>query len=386
MKKIPYGHHWVDDSDIEEVIKVLKSDWITQGPKIEQFENALAEYAGTRYAVAVSSGTAALHCACLASGIGAGDEVVTSPITFAASSNSIIYCGGRPVFADIEADTMNIDPGAIIGKITEKTRAIIPVHFAGHPCDMKKIYDIAKKFKLTLIEDAAHALGAVYKGSKIGACKYSDMTVFSFHPVKTITTGEGGSILTNDKDLYKKLLLFRNHGITRTDLSEKQEGDWYYEMQVLGYNYRITDIQAALGISQLKKVGSLIKRRRYIAGIYDEAFNDKRYFDVPVEKDYAYSSYHIYTIRLPAYLAPKRKAIFSELRRKGLGVQVHYIPVYKHPYYRSMGYEHGSCPVAEDAYKCMISIPIYPKMKDSEVGYVIKAIKDVMRKATRGIG
>ncbi|RLJ01480.1 MAG: UDP-4-amino-4,6-dideoxy-N-acetyl-beta-L-altrosamine transaminase, partial [Candidatus Aenigmatarchaeota archaeon] len=235
-KYIPYGHQWINNDDIKEMIKVLKSEWITQGPKVKEFEEALCEYTGAKYAVAVSSGTAGLHIACLAAGIKEGDEVITSPITFVASANCILYCGGTPVFVDVQEDTINIDPEEIEKKITKKTKAIIPVHFAGHPCDLEEIHSIAKKYGLIIIEDACHALGAEYKGSKIGSCKYSNMTIFSFHPVKSITTGEGGAVLTNNKKLYKKLLMLRNHGITkeRKSFIYEYEGPWYYETQFLG--------------------------------------------------------------------------------------------------------------------------------------------------------
>ena len=295
---IPYGRHYIDDEDIAEVIKVLKSDFITQGPKIKEFEDALCKYTGAKYAVAVSSGTAALHLACLASGIGRGDEVITSPITFVASANCVLYCGGIPLFVDIQNDTLNIDPEKIISKITNKTRAIIPVHFAGHPCDLEEIHSIAKKYRLFVIEDACHALGAEYRGTKIGSCQYSDMTVFSFHPVKSITTGEGGAILTNNETLYEKLLTLRTHGITKDKEKWKarEEGDWYYEMQYLGYNYRITDFQCALGISQLRKLDRFISRRREIARIYTERLSRVEGIILPVERQYVKYAWHLYTI------------------------------------------------------------------------------------------
>jgi UDP-4-amino-4,6-dideoxy-L-N-acetyl-beta-L-altrosamine transaminase len=384
MKRIPYGHQDIDAVDIAGVVKTLRSDLITQGPKIKEFEDALRAYAGARYAVAVSSGTAALHIACLAIGIGKGDEVITSPVTFVASANCVFYCNGKPVFADIEEKMANIDAERISGKINKKTMAIIPVHFAGHPCDMQKIGVIAKRHNLKIIEDAAHALGAVYKGKRIGSCAYSDMAIFSFHPVKSITTGEGGAVLTNSKELYKKLLLLRNHGITKDEADlTGYHGPWYYEMQCLGLNYRITDLQAALGISQLKKLDRFIERRRHIASLYDEAFKDNPYFDVLKEHESSRSSYHLYPILLKDRLKGKRRAIFEALRSGGLGVQVHYIPVYLQPFYKQMGFKKGTCPRAEDYYLRTISIPIYPDLSDLQVEKVISVVLCTMRKSDR---
>ncbi len=362
-KNIPYGRQWLDGDDIDPVVKVLKSDWITQGPKIKEFEAAICGYTGAKYAVAVSSGTAALHIACLAAGIKEHDEVITSPITFAASANSVVYCGGKPVFADIQPDTINIEPQDIRRKICNKTKAIMPVHFAGHPCDMEDIYDIAREHDLIVIEDAAHAMGAEYKGSKIGACKYSDMTIFSFHPVKSITTGEGGAVLTNRKDFYKKLLMLRNHGISkdkahfmRRDL--RSNGSWYYEMQCLGFNYRITDMQCALGISQLRKLDKFLKIRREIAEFYNEQFSTIEDIILPSERGYVKSARHIYYIMLKE--AARRRNVFDRLIKSGIGVQVHYIPVYLHPYYREKcnEYKPGICPRAEDYYCRAITLPL----------------------------
>jgi UDP-4-amino-4,6-dideoxy-N-acetyl-beta-L-altrosamine transaminase len=375
-KYIPYGQQSIDKDDIAAVAEVLRSDFITQGPKIREFEDALCKYTGAKYAVAVSSGTAALHIACLAAGIKERDEVITSPITFVASANCILYCGGRPVFADIQEDTANISPQEIEGKVTAKTKAIIPVNFAGHPCDLQEIHQIARKNNLVVIEDAAHALGAEYRGSKIGSCKYSDMIIFSFHPVKSITTGEGGAVLTNNQNFYRKLLMLRTHGTTKDGLLHKAEGEWYYEMQSLGYNYRITDIQTALGISQLIKLDKFIKERRKISSIYNEAFADNAYFDIPPERTYVRSSYHLYPIKLKNKYKSRKKKIFSRLREKGLGVQVHYIPVYLHPFYQKIGYTRGFCPIAEDFYHREISIPLYCGMTHNAIDYVIKTVKE----------
>lgn len=377
MKFIPYGHQWIDEEDIKEVIKVLKSDLLTQGPKVEEFEKALCKYTGAKFAVVVSSGTAALHIACLAAGIKEGDEVLTSPITFVASANCILYCGGIPVFADIQEDTININPIEITRKITNRTRAIIPVHFAGNPCDMEEIKKIADKNNLLIIEDASHAIGAKYRESKIGSGKYSDMSVFSFHPVKHIATGEGGAILTNSKELYERLLLFRNHGITKNnEKMSKSEGPWFYEMQELGYNYRITDMQCALGISQLKKIDRFIKRRREIVAIYNNGLSGLD-ISLPIEKSYTRSAWHIYYIRLKD--PSKRKEIFEKLKKSNLGVQVHYIPIHLQPYYQErFGYHKEDFPIAEDYYNSTITIPLYPKIKDSEIEYVISILNELL--------
>lgn len=380
MKFIPYGYHWINKKDLKAVNRALKADFITQGPTVKAFEDAICRYTGARYAVAVSNGTAALHIACLTAGIKKGDEVITTPITFVASSNCVLYCRGKPVFADIESDTGNIDYKEILEKITKNTKALIPVHYAGHPCNMKRIKQIAKKNGLLIIEDAAHALGAEYNDSKVGSCKFSDMTILSFHPVKHITTGEGGAVTTNRRDLYEKLLMFRNHGITKENFRNASDGDWYYEMQLLGYNYRITDIQCALGMSQLKRLNLFIRRRREIVKMYNYKFKDNPYFDIPVERDYAFSSYHLYPLRLKKQFMNKKKAIFSKLKKYGIGVQVHYIPVYLQPYYNYLEYREDQCPNAEEFYRREISIPIYPLMKNRDVDYVVENIYKVFNK------
>lgn len=381
MQTIPYGHQWIDENDIEEVVKVLRSDWITQGPKIGEFEEALCEYTGARYAVVVSNGTAALHISCLAAGIKTGDEVITSPITFVASANCVLYCGGKPIFADVQEDTANIYPDEIAKRVTLKTKAIIPVHFAGHPCDLEEISNIAKEHNLIVIEDAAQALGARYKSSKIGSCKYSDMTIFSFHPVKSITTGEGGAILTNRKDLYKKMLMLRNHGITREkeDFVNSQSlilssGDWYYEAQELGFNYRLTDFQAALGLSQLKKIDRFVEVRRQLAEIYNCELSQLQEIIPPKERPYVKSSFHIYYIRLKK--CQKRKALFKKLRESGIGVQVHYIPIHFQPFYRKkFGYKVGDFPKSEEYFMSTITLPLYPQLTEREISYVIERLK-----------
>lgn len=382
MKFIPYGRHCLDSDDTKEVAKVLHSDWITQGPVIRKFEEGLANYCGAKYAVAVSSGTAALHIASLAAGIKAGDEVITSPITFVSSANCVLYCGGKPIFADVGQDTANINPEQIANKISKRTKAVIPIHYAGHPCDLETIQVIAKKHNLVVIEDAAHAFGARYKNIKIGSAKYSDMAILSFHPVKSITTGEGGAILTNRREYYKKLIMFRQHGITKDGRQFKfsNQGQWYYEMHYLGYNYRLTDIQAALGLSQLRKLDKFIQRRRRIAGIYNRAFKNNIFFDLPIEKRDVKSSWHLYPIKLKDEYKDKKKLIFNRLQQEGLGVQVHYIPVYRQPYYRELGYRKGICPQAEDFYQREISLPLYPSMRDEDVSRVIETSFGCFRK------
>lgn len=385
MKKIPYATQWIDDDDIKAVGEALRSSNLTQGPLVEEFENKIAQYCGTNYAVAVNSGTSALHLACRAAGIGQDDEVLTTANTFVASANCILYCGGKPVFADIQSDTANIDCNEIRKKITKKTRAIIPVHFAGHPCDMVAIGWLAKEHGLMVIEDAAHALGAKYKvpndGSsdwtKVGSCKHSDMTILSFHPVKHITTGEGGMVLTNDPDLYKKLVFFRSHGITRNPKHMKKiHGIWYYEMHELGYNYRLTDIQSALGISQLAKIEEFVQKRRQIAEKYDQAFSGIKGIELLKEQNNSFSSRHLYIIQVE-----NRDLVFNWLREEAnILVNVHYLPVYLHPYYAKMGYLPGQCPLAEKYYSRAISIPMYPKLLDREVEFVINRVKRAVSK------
>ena len=379
MNNIPYARQWIEDEDIMVVAASMDGDWLTQGPGVKAFEDAVADYCGARYAVAVNSGTAALHLASLVAEVRKGDEVITSPITFVASANCVLYCGGRPVFADICPDTMNIDPDAIKKKITSKTKAIIPVDFAGHPCDLEVIHRIARKHGLTVVEDAAHALGAKYNRKKIGSCNYSDMTVLSFHAVKHITTGEGGMILTNNKLFYEKLLMLRTHGITREKkkLNKTNDGDWYYEMQFLGYNYRITDFQCALGTKQMERLRNFIERRREIVERYNNAFKEVEGITIPIEKKGIVSSWHIYVIRVKE----RRREIFDALRRSGIGVNVHYIPVYLQPYYQALGYKKGLCPNAEDYYRSAITLPLFPRMKDYEVNRVISRVREcVLRK------
>lgn len=370
---IPYGRQTIEDDDIDAVIEVLKSDYLTTGPKIAEFEKSVADYVGAKYAVAISNGTSALHAACFAAGIGPGDEVITTPITFAASSNCVLYCGGTPVFADIDPKTYNIDPDDIRKKITDKTKAIIAVHLAGQPCDMDEIHKIAKENSLIVIEDGAHALGSVYKGKKVGSL--SDMTTFSFHPVKPITTGEGGMIVTDNEEFYKKMVLFRSHGITRDEaMMTRNDGPWFYQQFELGFNYRITDIQCALGCSQMKKLDRFLAKRKEIVLRYNEAFADCENIVTPYQLPETESGWHLYIVQVKNC---DRKQIFEALRDKGIGVNVHYIPVYMHPYYQEHGYEDVHCKNAEEVYSHIISLPLYPGLTEEQQRYVIDTLKSL---------
>jgi UDP-4-amino-4,6-dideoxy-N-acetyl-beta-L-altrosamine transaminase len=375
---LSYGKQTVDESDIQAVVDVLKGDYLTTGPFVKEFEDKVANYVGAKYAVAVSNGTAALHMACFAAGIKEGDEVIVSPMTFAASANAVLYCGGTPIFADIDPVTYNIDPDRIEEKITDKTKAIIPVDFSGQSVDMDKIKVIADKHGLIIIEDAAHALGSEYKGRKIGS--QADMVEFSFHPVKPITTAEGGIVTTDSEDLYKKMMIFRTHGITRDqEILNENHGPWYYEQQHLGYNYRLTDVQSALGTSQMSKIDDFITRRREIVKQYNDAFKALKEIVTPFGAEYSNSGWHIYVIKTkPELLTVTRKEIFEALQAEYIGVNVHYLPVYLHPYYRDLGYAKGLCHNAEELYENMITLPLFPSMSNEDVNDVMVAVKKVI--------
>jgi len=463
---LPYGKQSIDEDDIKAVIEVLKSDWLTTGPKIEEFEQAIVEFVGAKYAVAVSSGTAALHAAMFALNIGPGDEVIVSPMTFAATANCVVYQGGTPVFADVDPETLLIDPKQVEKKITSRTKAIIAVDYAGQPCNYDELLSISKNHNIPLVADSCHALGALYKGRPVGSI--ADLAVFSFHPVKHITTGEGGMITTNNEEYAKRMRIFRNHGITTDHRQREKQGSWFYEMVELGYNYRITDIQCGLGISQLKKLPQWIKRRWEIAAKYDEELSKipgikplglrsdvllpKQSLDLspfpfpfspfsrspssvrpcpssvprspspvspspssilhppssvlpspssvsrspssvlpspssvsrspfsvlrPPSSFFSTHAYHLYVIRIEGEAVGKtRDEIFRELRNAGIGVNVHYIPVHLHPFYRKrLGTSAGLCRVAEAAYEQIISLPMFPKLTDKDVYYIIESIK-----------
>lgn len=378
--KIFYGKQWIDEKDIEAVAEVLRGDYVTCGPYVTALERRLENYTGAKHAVAVSNGTAALHCACIAAGIGHGDEVITTPITFAASANCALYCGAKPVFADINPETYNIDPKSIREHVTDKTKAVVAVDFTGQAVELDEIRAICDEFGLILIEDAAHSIGTEYKGKKVGAI--ADMTTFSFHPVKTITAGEGGAILTNDDDLYQKLVLAHTHGITHDEnlmAEAPHEGPWYYEQISLGYNYRLTDFQAALLNSQMDKLDEFKKRRQAIVKKYNEAFADVEGIFVQKEIDESDTCRHLYIIQLELdKLTCSRREFFDAMSAENVQCQIHYVPVYWFPHYQSLGYEKGLCPKAEKMYEGIMSIPLYPRMTDADVEDVICAVKKVV--------
>lgn len=388
---IPYGKQSLDETDYESVMEVLKSQWLTQGPKIAEFETAIAERVGAKYAVAVANGTAALHIACLCLGLRAGDEVITTPNTFVASANCVTYSGGAPILCDINRENYNLDSESVYKMIAvhpqpSRIKGIIPVHFGGYPCNMLELTRIAKKHNLFILEDACHALGSKWKHQddhwvQVGSCYGSDMSIFSFHPVKHVTCGEGGVITTNRLEHYEKLMMLRNHGITKSPkYLEKNPGPWYYEMQHLGFNYRITDIQTGLGLSQLKKLDQFIVRRRAIVARYNEAFQNIDVITIPAEQEDYYSAYHLYVILIDFEMIGKTRAqVMNELSERKVGSQVHYIPIYEQPYYKSRWPNADQqFPNSKFYYDRCLSIPLYPAMSDDQVEMVIREVISVV--------
>lgn len=383
---IPYGRQDIDQSDIELVTETLSSDWLTQGPRISQFESAISNYCQVKYAVAVSNGTAALHLICLALGIRAGDLVWTTPNTFVASANCARFCGADVDFVDIDPQTYNLSVDALEKKLKSAAengklpKLVIPVHFAGQSCDMEAMYSLSRKYHFHIVEDACHAIGGSYKNYKIGSCQFSDATVFSFHPVKLITTGEGGMIVTNNDELNLKLRTLLTHGITRdpTLMNEESHGPWYYQQITLGYNYRITDIQSALGISQLRKLDGYVNRRHELARNYDNKLQELPLI-IPYQANYNYSAYHLYVIRLKLNAPSKtRLEVFNELREAGIGVNVHYIPVHLQPYYHRLGFKKGDYPEAEKYYEEAITLPLFPTLTEKQQDYIINQLNKIL--------
>lgn len=375
---LPYGHQSIDDSDVRAVVDVLRSDWLTTGPKVREFERAFAAFAGAGEAVAVSSGTAALHAALHVLGIGSGDEVIVATMTFAASANCVVYRGARPIFADVDAETLLIDPDDVEAKTSARTRAIIAVDYAGQPCDYDRLGALAERHGLALIADACHSLGGSFKGRTVGTL--AELNVFSLHPVKALTTGEGGVVTTESFETAHAMRRFRNHGITSDHFQREQLGSWLYEMVELGYNYRLSDIQCALGASQIKKLASWLDRRRAIARRYDHALAElPAILPLKTHND-ARHAYHLYVVQLDQdQLSADRARVFAALRAEGIGVNVHYLPVHLHPYYRqTFGTCPGTCPNAEAAYDKILSLPIFPAMGDDDVDDVINALRKVM--------
>ena len=376
---IGYGHQKIDDGDIASVVNTLKSNFLTCGPATQEFENEIKQAVKANYVTAVSNGTAALHVACLAADIGPGDEVIVSPITFAASANCVLYCGGTPVFADIDEDTWNISPKSIREKISSRTKAIVAVDFGGVPVDLAEIKNICDSYNLILIEDAAHSIGSLYQGQPVGSI--ADITTFSFHPVKTITTGEGGAVATNSSELHEKIQLFAKHGITRDRKLMKSPTDdgWYYEQIALGYNYRISDIEAALGISQIKKLPDFATRRREIVAKYDSVFKCMPELTVQFDSSPEETTRHLYCVRFALdVLGKPRRFIYDALHAEGIGVNVHYLPVYRLPYYAGLGYDSSLCPEANSYYEEAITLPLHCDMSDEDVEKVILAVKKVI--------
>lgn len=386
---IPYGRQDIQDSDVTAVLEVLQSDFLTQGPAVPMFEQTVQQHTGARHAVAVNSATSALHIALMALDVGAGDVVWTSPNTFVASSNAALYCGATVDFVDIDPQTYNISTEALATKLVcaeqsgQLPKVVIPVHLTGQPCDMAAIHQLAQKYGFKVVEDASHAIGGRYHDKPIGNCSYSDVTVFSFHPVKIVTTAEGGIALTNDDELAKKMALYRSHGITRDPamMTHESDGPWYYQQITLGYNYRMTDLQAALGVSQIQRLDDYVSRRHEIAARYNRELSDLP-LTLPMQVEYGHSAYHLYVIRLMLdAIAPLTHAqVFHAMRDQGIFVNLHYIPVHTQPYYQAMGFSWGDFPNAEAYYKNSISIPMFPTMTDDDQTQVIKALRKIIDK------
>tara|TARA_E500000318_G_scaffold111120_1_gene128570 strand:+ start:4593 stop:5765 length:1173 start_codon:yes stop_codon:yes gene_type:complete len=379
---IPYGRQNISQNDIDAVVDVLRSDFLTQGPVVPEFEKVVASYTGAKYAVAVNSATSALHIACLALGVGPGDLVWTSPITFVASANCARYCGADVDFVDIDSSTYNLSVPCLVEKLEQAKRngrlpkVVIPVHLSGQSCDMEAIHELSIEYGFRIIEDASHAIGGSYKNEKVGGCRYSDITVFSFHPVKIVTTGEGGMALTNDLALVKRMARLRSHGITRypAEMTCQPEGSWYYQQIELGFNYRMTDIQAALGVSQMHRLDEFVTQRHAIAQRYEELLGDTLVIRPGKHPD-AYSSLHLYIVRLPAgAMKTSHREVFENMRAEGIGVNLHYIPVYRHPYYQSMGFKRENFPEAERYYAEAITLPIYPDLKPEQQAEVVRRL------------
>lgn len=380
---IPYGRQEITQADIDQVTEVLESDFLTQGPQVPLFEKEIANYCGSKHAIAVNSSTSALHIACLSLGLGAGDWLWTSPITFVASANCGVYCGANIDFVDIDPFTYNLCPKALEAKLIEAKnknrlpKIVVPVHLCGQSCDMRSIYDLSKKYGFKIIEDASHAVGGRYLGKPVGSCEFSDIAVFSFHPVKIITTGEGGMAMTNNSEIAKKMSILRTHGITRdpSQMTKKPDGDWYYQQIELGHNYRITDIQAALGISQFKRINDIVSKRHFFAKRYNKLLSGLP-LQLPYQDESAYSAFHLYVILLND--SRDHKKVFDGLRKRDIGVNLHYIPVYRHPYYSKTITSYKEYPESERYYSSAISIPLYPSMSESDQDEVIDAIKDLV--------
>ncbi len=380
---IYYGKQDVNNEDIRAVEEVLRSDFLTQGPAIERFEKRVAEYCGAKYAVAVTNATSALHIGCKALGLTDGGLLWTSPITFVASANCGRYCGADVDFVDIDDRTYNMSVDALEAKLKSTERipnVVVPVHLAGQSCDMERIHELSKRYGFSVMEDASHAVGADYKGGKVGSCRYSDLTVFSFHPVKIITTGEGGMLLTNNAELYEKLKLYRSHGITRDPalMTHEPDGQWYYQQIDLGFNYRMTDIQAALGCSQMDRLDEFVSRRRYLAARYDELLKDLP-LKTPYQSEDTNSSWHIYVVRLDRSAVKKSKVqIFDEMRARDVALNLHYIPVHTQPYYERLGHRPEECPAAMEYYAEAFTLPLYYRLTDEQQDYVVESLREIL--------